>query len=170
MKKIIGIAVLGMLLISGIVYAGDMKAKGCKMMSAADMKAKGCKMAGMDATGKDGMMMHGLCCMKGTDMKVTNTDKGVMIEFTSTDKAVVKKIQENAKQMETCHMNNMAAGEKAVPLAKGEKDGEVTCPVMGTKIMKSKAVAVREYKGKKYYLCCNMCIAKWDADPAKYAK
>jgi len=29
---------------------------------------------------------------------------------------------------------------------------------------------VREFEGRSYYLCCDHCVAKWDADPAAYAK
>jgi YHS domain-containing protein len=116
--------------------------------------------------GKEKCSMHDVCGMKGADMKVTNTDKGVTIEVTGADKETIKKIQEHAKKMQKCH-----AGMKADKSAAAKEGDEmVTCPVMGTKMAKSKAFAVREYKGKKYYLCCEPCVGKFDKDPAKYAK
>ncbi|MCH7520751.1 MAG: YHS domain-containing protein [Candidatus Marinimicrobia bacterium] len=29
---------------------------------------------------------------------------------------------------------------------------------------------VREYNGKKYYLCCDECITDFDANPEQYAQ
>ena len=29
---------------------------------------------------------------------------------------------------------------------------------------------VKEYQGKKYYLCCESCIGMFDQDPEEYAK
>jgi YHS domain-containing protein len=46
----------------------------------------------------------------------------------------------------------------------------LTCPVMGHAIKdKSKAVKY-EHKGKTYYFCCEGCVKKFKADPAKYMK
>lgn len=45
------------------------------------------------------------------------------------------------------------------------------CPVMKVETDKEKAEAqglVREYNGKKYYLCCAPCGEMFDADPEKY--
>lgn len=58
----------------------------------------------------------------------------------------------------------------------GQPAGENTaqCPVMkGMMVNKEEAEKegrVREYNGKKYYLCCDGCVADFDADPKKYAE
>jgi len=48
------------------------------------------------------------------------------------------------------------------------------CPVMeGTPVDKEKAEKegrVREYEGKKYYLCCDACVTDFDSSPEKYTK
>ena len=41
-------------------------------------------------------------------------------------------------------------------------------PVRGMKVKKSKAAAVSEYKGKKYYFCAEACKEKFDKEPEKY--
>jgi Cu+-exporting ATPase len=46
----------------------------------------------------------------------------------------------------------------------------VSCPVMGTKFAKDKAVNSTEYKGKTYYFCCLGCKSKFVAEPEKYVK
>lgn len=47
------------------------------------------------------------------------------------------------------------------------------CPVMPARfVAKAKAEAkdwVRQYAGRTYWLCCAGCVAKFDANPAKYA-
>jgi YHS domain-containing protein len=54
-----------------------------------------------------------------------------------------------------------------------EDDLVAECVVMpGTPVVKEEAELaglVREYEGKKYYLCCDACGPLFDADPAKYA-
>ncbi|PKL93056.1 MAG: YHS domain-containing protein [Candidatus Goldiibacteriota bacterium HGW-Goldbacteria-1] len=47
-------------------------------------------------------------------------------------------------------------------------DEEVICPVMGTKMKKSKAYSSTEYKGKMYYFCCAGCPEMFKKDPEKY--
>jgi YHS domain-containing protein len=42
---------------------------------------------------------------------------------------------------------------------------QTTCPVTGDKIDKNIFV---EYKGKKVYFCCAMCVAQFNKDPEKY--
>ena len=42
----------------------------------------------------------------------------------------------------------------------------------GSMVVKAEAEAaglVRDHNGKRYWLCCNSCATKWDADPARYA-
>lgn len=41
------------------------------------------------------------------------------------------------------------------------------CPVSGKPV---KAGVVSKFQGKDYGLCCAKCKAKFDADPAKFAK
>jgi YHS domain-containing protein len=47
------------------------------------------------------------------------------------------------------------------------------CPVMeGVPVDREEAEKlgrVREVSGKKYYLCCDACIADFDANPKQYA-
>ncbi len=43
---------------------------------------------------------------------------------------------------------------------------QTTCPVMGNPINKA---VFTEYKGQKVYFCCPDCVAKFKADPEKYA-
>lgn len=40
--------------------------------------------------------------------------------------------------------------------------------VCGMKVKKSEAVAVSEYKGKKYYFCALACKEKFEKEPEKY--
>lgn len=46
------------------------------------------------------------------------------------------------------------------------------CPVMNT-LVDTKAARsqkmVREFQGKKYYLCCKICVKLFDKNSAKYA-
>ena len=41
-------------------------------------------------------------------------------------------------------------------------------PACGMKVKKSKAAAVSEYQGKKYYFCAVACKEKFDKEPEKY--
>ncbi len=46
------------------------------------------------------------------------------------------------------------------------------CPVMSTPVDTKQARSkrmVREYNGKKYYLCCQTCVKLFDKKPASYA-
>lgn len=57
---------------------------------------------------------------------------------------------------------------------KDQTDTGLTCPVMkGIPVDKDKAEKaglVREYKGKKYYFCCDACLVEFDQNPAEFAK
>ena len=44
---------------------------------------------------------------------------------------------------------------------------QTTCPVMGGKINKAQYA---DMNGKRIYVCCIGCVAKIEADPAKYIK
>lgn len=57
--------------------------------------------------------------------------------------------------------------------AEPQDDTVAECPVMpGNMVVKEEAELsglVRDYEGKRYYLCCDGCGPLFDADPAKYA-
>ena len=42
--------------------------------------------------------------------------------------------------------------------------------VCGMQIDRAKAAAASQYQGKTYYFCSHSCKAKFDANPAQYAK
>jgi YHS domain-containing protein len=54
-----------------------------------------------------------------------------------------------------------------------EDEAVTECPVMpGSVVVKEEAELaglVRDYEGKRYYLCCDSCGPLFDADPARYA-
>lgn len=166
MKKLLAILFM-VFVIAFAVSAGAMKCGGMKGM---DMKQGGCKM--MD-------MSNCPFCVKGADIKVINTADGIQITVVSKDKAVVKEIQEKGKNFPGICSNAgtkdnttpavMAAGVKESKLD-GNPDDKVTCPVTGETFKKKNAFAVYEYKGKKYYMCCGMCVKPFTSDPEKYAK
>lgn len=50
-------------------------------------------------------------------------------------------------------------------------DSRSVCPVMGSPVDTKQAEIkglVREYKGKKYYFCCDGCPEKFEKDPESY--
>ena len=58
-----------------------------------------------------------------------------------------------------------AAADKAVEV------GHKFCPVSREKVGAGMGKVVKkEYKGKIYNLCCNMCIKDFDKNPEKYTK
>lgn len=56
--------------------------------------------------------------------------------------------------------------------APGEaKIGDTTkCPISGEQFVVTDTSPHAEYNGKTYYFCCPNCAAKFQSDPAKYAK
>lgn len=79
--------------------------------------------------------------------------------------------------MEHKNMSAMAAEESS--FAPEKKHGasedkkaeeQVECPVMGTKLLPSRAYGKTEYKGKTYYFCCAGCPGEFKRNPEKYAK
>ena len=51
------------------------------------------------------------------------------------------------------------------------KMGDTTrCPVSGEEFVVDASSPKVEHDGKTYYLCCNGCKKKFEADPAKYLK
>src|SRR5271157_2480793 len=64
-------------------------------------------------------------------------------------------------------MKNMI-GDTAMPAAHAKKlKPQSTCPVTGDPIDKKLYV---DYKGKRIYVCCSMCIDSVKKDPEKYIK
>ncbi len=56
------------------------------------------------------------------------------------------------------------------PPAHKNAQGQLTCPVMKSAIpSEAKAAGYSDYKGKRYYFCCEGCKPMFDKDPAKYA-
>lgn len=58
--------------------------------------------------------------------------------------------------------------------AQADNSTGLTCPVMkGIPVDKEKAEKaglVREYKGKKYYFCCDACLVEFDQNPEEFAE
>ena len=60
-----------------------------------------------------------------------------------------------------------ASDENAtVPIEVGNK----ICPVSGDEVGEMEEIVKKEYKGKVYNFCCNMCLKDFDKDPEKYVK
>jgi YHS domain-containing protein len=138
-----------------------------------DMDMKGMKM------GACRMMDEAACpfCVRGAAVKVVNTKDGIQVLVTASGRDTIKEIQEKgAKFAASCGSNKSAEkkGAASATVKETTLDGDpeeiVQCPVMGTKIKKKDAVAVLEYNGKKYYICCKMCIAQFKSNPEKYIK
>ena len=52
-----------------------------------------------------------------------------------------------------------------------EQTGAYSCPVLGTKIETiSKDTLSSDYKGVRYYFCCNSCKPQFEKDPSKFLK
>ncbi|HDS09927.1 MAG TPA: YHS domain-containing protein [Firmicutes bacterium] len=45
---------------------------------------------------------------------------------------------------------------------------EFFCPVDGSRINDKDKALEFEFKGKKYYFCCNECLEKFKKDPEKF--
>ncbi len=63
-------------------------------------------------------------------------------------------------------------GLSAVALADG-KDKEIKCAVQGVKTSMKEATKEKlftDYKGRRYFFCCNGCPQEFKAHPEKYAK
>lgn len=60
-----------------------------------------------------------------------------------------------------------APGPDTLAETAGGTIAQTTCPVMdGNPIDKNVFI---EYKGQKVYFCCPACVAKFEAEPEKYA-
>ena len=55
---------------------------------------------------------------------------------------------------------------QGITLAKATKP-QALCPVMGGEINRE---VYTDYKGKRVYFCCEMCVAKFKNDPESYLK
>ncbi len=62
---------------------------------------------------------------------------------------------------------SIAALSFALASAASAAPENTACPVSGKPV---KAGVVSKFQGKDYGLCCAKCKAKFDADPAKFAK
>lgn len=51
-----------------------------------------------------------------------------------------------------------------------EEVGHVTDPVCGMRIDPARAAGTREHDGAPYFLCSEVCLARFDADPARYTR
>jgi YHS domain-containing protein len=167
--------VLTVLAMAFVLYAEGMGSMKCGGMKGMDMKGCGMK------PGACGMMDMSNCpfCIKGAEVKVVNTADGIQITVVSKDKAVAKEIQEKgAKFSAVCaDMDKHADMSSAVKntavtetTLDGSPDDTVTCPVTGETFKKKDAFKVYEYKGKKYYMCCGMCVKPFTTNPEKYVK
>jgi len=170
--------VIAVFAVSFVLYAEEMSG-----MKGMDMKAADTKDAGMKCKDMKGMEMGKKCGMAGCplmgddrDVVVTDTKDGVNIVITAKDSKKVKELQEQIQSCvamrEKTKAKEPAAVNKEVVESKldGNPDDMVQCPVSGEKFKKSKAYKVYEYKGKKYYMCCPMCVAPFTTDPEKYIK
>lgn len=174
MKKVLLFGVIALFaLVSAAVACDDGAKKGC-------MGKKG--MEGMEHGEAGKKCGPEMCPLMGEDrdVKVTDTKDGVQVVIAAKDKSRVKELQEQVRSCvelrEKTTTKKTETNESAVKEGAKESkmDGDpeeiVQCPVMGTELKKKDAVAVYEYKGKKYYLCCGMCVKSFSADPEKYIK
>lgn len=106
--------------------------------------------------------------VKGADVKIKNIKNGVVITITSKEKKVVKEIQKKAAECRKCIKASSKTFQKKTK--KATNDEMVVCPVMGTKMKKSKAVDSTVYKEKTYYFCCDGCKPAFEKNPGKYIK
>ncbi len=74
-----------------------------------------------------------------------------------------------------CLVSAAVAGPpQKAPAKKGTVPAEISCAVVpGDKVNLKKATAEKrfaDYKGRRYYFCCENCPQKFKKNPAKYAK
>mgnify|MGYP002629781340 CR=1 FL=1 len=63
-----------------------------------------------------------------------------------------------------------AAGTPAATTTGAAMPATAVCPVSGKTFKPTAETAKATHNGKTYYLCCDGCVKKFAADPAKYAK
>ena len=127
-------------------------------MGKTEMTGKSCPMGSLEK-----------CCpamVKGADVAIEKIPEGVTMKVTAKDAKTVAAIQEAADKLKECKPDK----KSAVPAKVDDKDEIVACPVMGTKMKKSKTYEKTEYKGKTYYFCCPMCKPEFLKNPEKYTK
>lgn len=78
--------------------------------------------------------------------------------------------------------NGQSCSDKSTSSAQGKNEqvrgseekvaevGNKICPISKNKVGEMGPVIKHEYNGKIYNLCCGMCPATFDKDPAKYSK
>lgn len=75
------------------------------------------------------------------------------------------------KKMDHKHQKPTAAAKAQKLNSPEARKGEtVDCPVMGSAFKVTDRSLFYVYKGKKYYVCCAMCIDELKKDPEKYLK
>lgn len=94
-----------------------------------------------------------LFCIQGCKKEEPTTKQTMTPSADSTSAEPTQGQMAAADEMAQTAEAKVAAGE------------QTTCPVMGNPIDKDIFV---EYQGKKVYFCCQACVAKFNADPAKY--
>ncbi len=63
-----------------------------------------------------------------------------------------------------------AGAPPAAPPAFVNDEGKLACPVMGDVVASpDRSAGHVDYKGKRYYFCCNSCDQLFNEDPEKYA-
>jgi YHS domain-containing protein len=112
--------------------------------------AVGCRESG--TTMHDENEMHGDAMHKDMEM-----NEGMM--------------HEGSMDKETMSSENMESMMQRYSMPEAKMGDKVYCPVMHKNIVEvnDKSLYV-EVKGKKYYVCCSMCVNELKKDPDKYLK
>ena len=77
----------------------------------------------------------------------------------------------SGKKMDHKHQKPTAAAKAQKLNSPEARKGEtVVCPVMGSAFKVTDKSLFYTYKGKKYYVCCAMCIDELKKEPEKYLK
>jgi YHS domain-containing protein len=86
-------------------------------------------------------------------------------QATPAEKMTMKDMDMSIKDMEKQEAATAEDANKTATTAAAASTEQTLCPVTGDKIDKKVFV---EYKGKKVYFCCSMCVAQFNKDPEKY--
>ncbi len=86
--------------------------------------------------------------------------------------STVKKLVLIAAAVSALSAAALAGPQKGKPAAKAAT--EIKCPVMPTHSVNikdaTKAGMFADYKGRRYFFCCNYCPGEFKRNPEKYAK
>ena len=88
---------------------------------------------------------------------------GCKAEVVKSPMQYIAKIEAAGQSVEVLPVSPLAAPETGI----AGKHLQTLCPVLGNPIDKKLFV---DYKGKRIYVCCAMCILKVKANPAKYLR